>query len=263
MKNRRNWFSAFNNRNIFIDGIGWEYYTKRDAKYGISYQVVENIFQSQIDLNLSDVKNFNIHKESIGCINDFCGNKKDVMFKLRTADICDSCIDRAEERNVDALLLDHIRTLIDKLREEFVNSNRIKSKVKPLPVYVDPKRKVRIGDKEIEIIPLQKVLFIFFLKYLQGVETKLISEYADDLFEVYHEIRRSAEKFRITRMFENKKSGDPSFDSLKSKLNKVLHDELGAKLAEYYIISKVEIKDGINIYKINLDENYITIAPAL
>ena len=52
----------FRGKNIFIYGLDWEYYTKHDDKYGIAYQVVENIFQSQIELNIDDVDNEpNIH----------------------------------------------------------------------------------------------------------------------------------------------------------------------------------------------------------
>ncbi len=263
IKNSKNWFSAFNGRNIFIYGEEWEYYTKRDGKYGISYQVLENIFQSMIDLDINNVDNEpNIHMPSIGCINDMCKDKIDVMLKLRTADICESCIARAEEKQMDPLVLEHIQTSIETLREAFVNSHRIKSKVKPLAVYIDPKRNVKIGDKDIHIIPLRKVLFIFFLKNPDGIKTKYLSEYRDDLYEVYKEIRISAEKSRITRMVEVKKGGDPSFDSIKSKLNKDLYKKLGPNLADYYMITKVEIKDGMNIYKINLEKNYITIAPA-
>ena len=195
IKNDKDWFSAFNGNNIFIHGEEWEYYTKHDAKFGISYQVLENIFQSQIDLNIYDIDNEpNIHLESIGCINDMCMNKTDVMLKLRTADICNACITRAEEKNMNPLVLEHILTSIENLRENFVNSNRIKSKVKPLPVYVDPKRRIKIGEKNVDIVPLQKVLFIFFLKNLQGVETKLLYQQEDNLFELYQEIRKSAEK---------------------------------------------------------------------
>jgi hypothetical protein len=262
IKNRKDWFSAFRGKNIFIHGEEWEYYTKRDGKYGIAYQVLENIFQSMIDLNINDVDNEpNIHIPSIGCINDMCMDKIDVMLKLRTADICESCIARAEEKPMDPLVLDHIQASIENLREAFVNSNRIKSKVKPLAVYIDPKRNVKIGDKDIHIIPLRRVLFIFFLKNPQGIKTKYLSEYQDDLYEVYKEVRKSAEKSRIKRMVDDKKGGDPSFDSIKSKLNKDLYKKLGSNLADYYMITKVEIKDGMNIYKINLEKNYITIAP--
>ena len=39
-------------------------------------------------------------------------------------------------------------------------------------------------------------------------------------------------------MFDPKKSGDPSFDSHKSKLNKVLYETLGANLADFYLYQK-------------------------
>ena len=97
--NHKDWFSAFQEKSIFIYGREWEYYTKHDDRFGIAYEVVENIFQSQIELNINDVDNDpNIHIPSIGCIDDMCMDKVDVMFKLRTADICDSCIDRALEK---------------------------------------------------------------------------------------------------------------------------------------------------------------------
>ena len=54
IENSRNWFSAFNGRNIFVHGVDWEYYTQRDAKFGIAYQVLENIFQSFIELDIED-----------------------------------------------------------------------------------------------------------------------------------------------------------------------------------------------------------------
>lgn len=260
--NKDNWFSAFSSKNIFIHGDDWEYYTKRDAKFGISYSVLENIFHSQIELDINDIDNEpNIHQESIGCINDMCSDKKDVMLKLRTADICDSCITRAEQKNINPLVLEHILTSIENLRKIFVNSNRIKSKVKPEPVHIDSQRKVKIGDKNVNILPLQRVLFIFFLKNPQGVETKLVCEHQNELVNIYKEIKKSAESIRIQRMFDIDKNGDPSFDIHKSKLNKFLFDTLGPNLSDFYLITKVDIKDSMNIYKINLEEGYITIDP--
>jgi hypothetical protein len=260
IKNHKDWFSAFNGKNIFIHGLEWEYYTKKDAKFGISYQVLENIFQSQIELNIDDVDSEpNIHMESIGCINDMCMNKTDVMFKVRTAEICESCVNRAIERNVNPLVLQHIQESIDNLRAEFVNSYKLT--VAPLVVHIDPERKIKIGDKEVNVVALQKVLFIFFLKNLQGVETKLVCDHQDELLELYIEIRKSGERERIERMFDPVKGADPSFDPHKSKLNKALVRLLGAKLAEFYIITKVEIQDRKYIYKINLEEDYIRIDP--
>jgi hypothetical protein len=262
IKNNMRWFSAFKEKNIFIHGMEWEYYTKKDAKYGISYEVVENIFQSQIGLNIFGAeKGPHFHMESIGCINDMCMNKADVMLKLRTADICDSCIDWATEKKVNPPILFQIKELIESLRTKFINSNRITSTVKPLLVHVDSKRGIKIGNQEINMVALQKVLFIFFLKNPKGVETKLVCDYQDELFNLYKEIRKSGIEEKIKRMFDSEKGADPSFDSHKSKLNKALVEILGARLAEFYIITKVIIRDGINIYKINLEDDYIRIDP--
>lgn len=259
IKNSKNWFSAFNGNNVFVHGVEWEYYTKRDAKFGIAYQVLENIFQSFIELNIDDVENEpNIHMEPMGCINDMCRKKKEVMLKLRTADICDSCIDRAIEKKVDPLILQHIKDSIENLRQEFINSNRISSTVKPLPVHINKDRSIRIGVHDVKMVALQKVLFIFFLKNLQGVKTKLVCEHQEELFELYIEIRKSGERKKINNMFD---PVEPSFKVHKSKLNKALIALLGNSLAEYYIIDNVEIKDGYNLYKIDLEEDYITIDP--
>jgi len=76
-KHDESWFSGFNGHNIFVDSNDWQYFSDKDSKYGIAFQIVENIIQSLMKLNIDDIfSEPNIHMESIGCINDFCGNKK-------------------------------------------------------------------------------------------------------------------------------------------------------------------------------------------
>ncbi len=260
IKNSEDWFSAFEGKNIFIHGDDWEYYTKKDAKYGIAYQVVENIFQTLINLNIDDRKKEpNIHDPSIGCINDYCGEKFDVMVKFRTADICISCLTRAEEKGVDPLVVDQIFHIINNLRIKFVNSGIIASKVKPENVFIDSNRDVTVGQKKMKIDYLNKVLFIFFLKNLDGVETKLLAKCQDDLYQIYKEVKDNPKKTTITNMVKGNIS---SFEPYRTKLNQALIKQLGANLAEYYILNSVEIKDDYNRYKINLDKEYITIEPS-
>lgn len=259
IKNSEDWFSAFDDKNIFIHGVDWEYYTKRDDKYGIAYQVVENIFQTLIELDIEDrKKDPNIHDPSIGCINDYCGEKIDVMIKFRTADICVSCLKRAGEKKVNPLIVDQIYEIINNLRKKFVNSGIITSRVKPENVYINSKREVTIGHKKIKIDPLNKVLFIFFLKNLDGVETKLISKCEDDLYQIYKEVRDNPDKKTISNMVKGNIS---SFEPYRSKFNGALARQLGPTLAEHYFLTSVEIKDDYNRYKINLDKEYITIEP--
>ena len=259
IKNSEDWFSAFDGKNIFIHGVDWKYYTERDDKYGIAYQVVENIFQTLIELDIDDrKKDPNIHDPSIGCINDYCGAKFDVMVKFRTADICVSCLKRAEEKRVDPLIVAQIFHTINNLRTKFVNSGIVDSRVKPENVFINSKREVTVGHKKIKIDPLNKVLFIFFLRNLDGVETKLISKCEEDLYQIYKEVRDNPNKKTITHMVKGDIS---SFEPYRTKFNQALIKQLGSTLAEYYFLNSVEIKDDYNRYKINLDKDFITIEP--
>ena len=46
IRNSRNWFSAFNKKNIFIHGDEWDLISDVDSKFGLAYQCVGNIFHS-------------------------------------------------------------------------------------------------------------------------------------------------------------------------------------------------------------------------
>lgn len=100
-QNSQYWFSGTTNRDIFVDSNEWEYLTDKDSMYGIASQIVENIFQSLIGIDYRSAENDpNIHLKSIGCINDMCGSKPEIMLKLRTGYICNSCLMRAKASNV-------------------------------------------------------------------------------------------------------------------------------------------------------------------
>ena len=65
----KDWFSAFSGNNIFIYVGNWNKLTFKSAQYAISFQVVENIFQSLINLDIKNWKqNPFIHKKPIGCL---------------------------------------------------------------------------------------------------------------------------------------------------------------------------------------------------
>ena len=259
IKNHKDWFSAFSKKNIFIYGVEWEHYTKAEAKYGIAFQVIENIFQSEIGLDISDTDNeINIHKPSIGCINDFCADKVDIILKLRTADICESCFQRATDLKVSPLIIDQVIREMSHLRENFIFSRRIDSFVKPEKVHVDPLRTVRIGQKDVTLDALNAVVFIFFLKNLQGVRTKFIANYSDELKSIYKEVRDNPDERVIDRMVDKRNS---NFRTVKTRLNQELNSQLGERLAQYYLLVNVVIGDGLKLYKINLDEEYISIEP--
>lgn len=260
--NELSWFSAFEKKNIFVNSQDWKYYSDRDSKFGIAYQIVENIFQSLINLNISDVSNEpNIHFDSIGCINDMCINKSEVLFKLRTADICESCSERAETENLNQIVMNQILEIIDLVRKEFRRTNIIKVEAPAEIVTVDEKLNIEIGSKSISIIPTFKVLYVLLLKYNKGVVVSTIYNYYDECCEFY----KGSEGLRvdlspIEKIIKPKNHDFKYLWQIKAKLNTNLVEILGASYADNYLIELDKTEKSNSKYKINLNKEKIKIA---
>ena len=255
--NNKYWFSNFNGKDIFVHGLGWEIFTNQDASYSIAFQIIENVFQSMINIDTTNPRNEpNIHMEPIGCINDMCADKTKVFLKLQSARICDSCIDRAEEEYLDDKILVHIDSIISNLRNVYTSSNRIKSKLKPPTVRVDDKATIFIGNHQLKLNPLHKGIFLFFLKNIDGVRTKSVSDYVEEIYTCYNNVKKSeAEKRIIENIFID--------DTLSVKLGEIrkeLRTQLGENLAKFYTIDSTPVGDD-NFYKMKITPDCTDIDP--
>lgn len=95
LRNNLNWFSSFSKkgeRTIFIHASDWENYIYSEPELPVAYEVVANVLQSLVYNKLPNEFDKYIHMDPIGCVNDMCGWKPDITFKLRTGDICLDCL---------------------------------------------------------------------------------------------------------------------------------------------------------------------------
>jgi len=123
LKNNLNWFSAPSpggENSIFIQATDWENYIYCDPVYPIAYEVIVNVidrinFPDFEEMMLSD----HIHRQPVGCINDLCGWKPDITFKLRTGDICADCQSFVIERAGLPILKQTIE-IFDQIRRKTV-----------------------------------------------------------------------------------------------------------------------------------------------
>lgn len=259
--NNKEWFSAFSGKNIFVDVNDWDYITENDGKYGIAYQVVENIFQSLSGIDIDDVDNEpNIHEPAIGCINDMCGlDKGEIILKLRTAHICTSCQSRATTNGVNPLLILQIRLLLEQIRKGLVNFDSIVAQIVPPTLIIDEEGKIKVGGKPIKLEAIQKTLFIFYLNHTDGVSFEQLGQKIDELHHIYQILKPlGAELSTVQNLCLPSANPSSTFLKVKSNLNKSLIHELGEQVSEFYVISKFD-RDGYTIYKINLDQNHRTI----
>lgn len=260
-RNQHNWFSAFRDKDIFVDSNDWEYFSKKDGKYGIAFQIVENLLQGFMKLDINNPKNEpNIHFESIGCLNDFCGNKKDVMFKLRQGYLCNTCIDRLEEEGANMSIVAELMQTINFIRDEMVNKFRLlANKQETKPIEIDDKGNIKIGEKLIELPAQRKSVYFLFLNYLNGIESRRLDEYIDSAFKIYQKVKgRGAMVEKIQKVFIRDYSNQfGRFLLEKTNINKKLNQTLGSKLSENYII---DYKNKEAVFKVNLEEEEIKIS---
>ncbi len=262
--NEHKWFSAFRGKNIFININDWESYTGKNQKYGIAYQVIENIFQSLINLNieLGVVESEpNVHWHPIGCINDMCQNKDDVILKLRTADICDSCQERFINTGNTIELGVHIQGEIENIRKGIVRKFLEKGDVVPKKIEVRKDGKIykvyiEGFNTPIDIEALSRTLYVFLLKNLEGVNQYDLKKSYTELKNIYFKIRRGGTE---TSLLNLTKIGDGnSFYKEVRNINTALNSMLGEGLVEFYLVKRIN-----NVYKISLDKDYISIANEL
>ena len=261
-ENNKEWFSCFNNRNIFVHTSDWDKITNHDSKYCVAHQIIENIFQSLIDLNVNDVENEpNIHKGTTGCINDFCNNEEKVLVKFKSADICGTCINIAQQKNIPIQILRQCQSIFEKLRLEFKSFKIIKDPVEPLKVKVDEDGKIHVGDIELKLDTIHRALFIFFLKNNdKKFKHKELKNHIDDFEDIYYKFIKNSttESSPVETIINSSKS----FSENKSRLKRKLIEILGEELAEHYLIKRIKDNTTAVIkyyHKITLSSDLIEI----
>lgn len=262
-KNSLNWFSAFdfedNPKNVFIQTSDWELYTDKNPKYPIAYEVAANVLRSLMNLPLY-LPNDYVHQESKGCFNDLCLEKKEVIFKLKTADICMDCIKKILSESVDTQILNQAIQMFEDIRKQLIFRQRNDIITpKPGPIVVTQNNKIilpDIGNLEIPLTPLFKTLYIFYLQHLEGVKMVDLMDYKKELLSIYKRLTNSSSNQKI----EKRINGliDPtegSFSQKKSKINKKITELLGEQLAQFY---RIEGQRG-DAFKIHMPSDLIDI----
>lgn len=277
IKHDEEWFSAFDGRNIFVHAGDWDQISDADPIFGIAYQCLENIFQSLLELNIHDYKNDfknepNIHRKSIGCINDYCDDKKDILNKLRTADICESCLEKASKSGVDPKVIEQIGSITEKIRQAFISKRKFAKTPKLKQVVIDGTANIKIGKDTFNPIgEIPKLLFIYFLKHPEGVASKNLDSKKDEFLRIYKLIKQKdgkTDKYSNTNRtyeltIENLccESGKSSFRTYKSRLNSELEKLLGLDLAFHYQVQSKKLRDRSYLFKINLNHDFMSIDP--
>lgn len=259
LANEKNWFAAGDpsgKLNFFVHTDQWEFFIPCDPRFPVAYEVMVAILHKLMFQDYDELKK-HYHKIARGCVNDFCENKKDITFKLRTADICPDCQEILLQKEINPAITNQIFKTLDDIRGQMLFRERFKTTHQPSRLAIKgPRQRIfftDLGNTELRLTPLEKTVFLLFLKHEEGLQLNELFEHKQWLEETYSvlgngtiaDMRNSIEQ--LINPIEN--SVSEKISRIRNKIEQIT----GEDLAGYYII------EGLRGEKktIKLDRNLI------
>jgi hypothetical protein len=270
-ENTQKYFSATDGKNIYINVKDLELYSLNQSRYPIAFQVLENIFQAICGIVYYDDKiDKRLHLKAIGCINDVCRLKSNIINKLKSVSICEDCRSNAKTNDI---MSDYELDIFNDLLNGIKNVVVIKfgqSEKGHEPVKVDEIGNIIINGNVFELEYLHRTLYIFFLKHNDGLPFNQISDHVNELALIYQKIKnknskiKSVAEINIGKIRSMVVSGrhnqyDPTFYRKVSEINNVLKEQLDTSVVDAFMLTKNE--NGI--YRVRIDSSKIDISPKL
>ncbi len=262
--NEHNWFSAGDpsgGKDYFIHTDLWDTYVDGQPGYAIAYEVAALVLQSLLFDTYAELASY-AHTSSTGCINDLCENKSDIAIKFRTADLCAECMALMESRQIHPDIMVQVYSILDRIRQQFLFRERFKVTRQPsrLEIREWPLRIFLpdLADEEIRLSPLQRAVYLLFLKHPEGIAFHDMPDYLVELEGIYSRTSRSGSVPTLKKTIESLVNNeDGKLSEILSKIKKQLYRQFGEELAQLYIISG----DRLEKRKILLDRKLVKFEP--
>jgi len=232
--NKDQWFSRFEKKNIFIYCSEWDHMGK-DSIYPVTYEILANVIQSLMKLKL-DRSNKLLHEPPIGCMNDFCADKSNIMLKLRTGDICQNCIAAITKKKVDPRAVEQALEAFDVIRTKLLFRQGFRRKLSSIVFDGQSIRFPGFSTEIEDMTALRRTLYKYILVN-QPIQRSAFQ--SAELYELYltYEPTGDNDKHRktITNLIYPISS---TFNSNITRINEDIERAVGKQLLHHYEIKK-------------------------
>lgn len=241
--NKYNWFATLDKEspnNGFVHTADWDMFLSCPKKFPIAYEVIALLLH-RFSFDAQKPVTEQAHAKAIGCVSDLCMEKKDIILKMRTADVCGECMTKLKARMPMQDII-HALGIMDSLRVKMLYAQNFKQHVELSEVYIDPRNnKIYLpgfSNIEIKLRPLEKALYFLFRRYPEGLYLSDLKNYKCELEEIYMKISNtgllSEMKDRIEALVDvtNKNSASEKI----SRIKRAFEEAIGPDLAKHYYI---------------------------
>lgn len=259
--NTERWFANFseNNLNGFVHTADWDYFFPgNDRRFPICYEISVLILQQLTFENQNELMK-HVHYNPIGCMMDFCEEKKQVKYKMRTADICINCLDHLQKNISNNISLQSLE-IMEGVRSNMLYKTRYQLNHEPSKLEIRGNQKkiflTELGDLEIRLSPQEKTIYLLFLEHKDGLLINHLPDHEQEALSFYSSLSNN---MTIEEDIASiKKLIDPHENNVSEKISRIkskFNDAIGENMAKHYII------EGPNagLKKISLNRNLVTI----
>jgi hypothetical protein len=182
-----------------------------------------------------------VHRVPIGCIMDFCKDKSQIILKMRTADVCESCMNKFIERDIPTLYSRQFFNILDGIRNSMTFRGRAVLLQQPSRIEIRGHTKkiffTDLGGLELALNPKEKAIYFLFLNFEEGIRISHLSDYRNDLEQLYRQFSNLSEKELIDRAIDvliNPLEND--INVVLSRINRKIKNAVGDSLYDFYCI---------------------------
>ena len=242
--NDLNWFGSVapSMKDFFIQTSNWEHYFGNtiDIRFPIAYEVIIWVMRYYMFPDREETLK-GVHKKSIGCIMDFCEDKSQIILKMRTADVCESCMNKIVQRDISPLYSRQFFDILDGIRNSMTFRGRASLLQQPSRIEIRGIMKrlffVDLGGLELLLNPKEKAVYLLFLNHKDGIQISHLPDYKEELEQLYRQFSNQSDLDLINRSIavlinplEN------NCNEVISRINRKIKNAVGDSLYDFYCI---------------------------
>lgn len=243
LNNEHNWFSAADTNgenNFFVHSDQWEFFLDSEDRFPVAYLIATGILKKMV-FNSYTSLNMAIHHSPKGCISDFCENKREIILKMRTADICSDCMQAINNKGINRDLLSQCFHIMEHIRTQLLFRERFEMLKLPSRIAITPGREpirfIDMGNSQLRLAPLEKAVFILFLKNPEGLYFNRLSEHREQLQEIYMTVGHNLTLANLSNTLDDVTNPmENRLSEIVSKMRNKFSRHVGEEMAEHYAI---------------------------